>query len=82
MLKMVKCDSNVSLKVDRVLVLVNGWEYFLEKTDKDDIAFGLVCGFEDELGSVYLPEIKPYIVSEAAPDVHDTLPAIGWEWKE
>lgn len=80
---MVNCDCpEMKLKVERVFILANGWEYFLEKTDKDEIAFGLVCGFEDELGSVYLPEVKPYIISEAANDLSDVLPAMGWEWKD
>jgi hypothetical protein len=75
-------NPKIKLNVDRVLVLTNGWEYFLEKPAKNGIAFGLVCGFEDELGSVYLPEIAPYIISEAIGNMNNALPAIGWEWKD
>lgn len=80
---MVKSDDpKVKLKVDRVFVLTNGWEYFLEKPDKNGIAFGLVCGYEDELGDVYLPEVSPYIISEASGTLEDALPAMDWEWKD
>jgi len=74
--------SDMKIKVESVHVLVNGWEYFLEKPNKDGVAFGLVCGFEDELGSVYLPEIKPHILSSANLDCTDAIPAPGWEWAD
>lgn len=80
---MVNSDNpKMQLKVDRVLVLINGWEYFLEKPNKDGIAFGLVCGYEDELGTVYLPEVNPYIIAESCGMLEDALPAIDWEWKD
>lgn len=80
---MVKDDCpQCKLKVEFVAVLCHGWEYFLEKPNKDGVAFGLVCGFEDELGSVYLPEIEPYIVSKASEDCSDAFPAPGWHWAD
>lgn len=80
---MVNSDMpSMKLKVEKVFVLRNGWEYFLEKPEKSGVAFGLVCGFEDELGSVYLPEIKPYIVSSGNADLSDCLPAPGWHWED
>ena len=80
---MVKSDCpQCKLKVEEVHVLINGWEYFLEKPNKDEIAFGLVCGYEDELGSVWLPEIREFIVSSANADLSDALPAPGWHWED
>lgn len=70
------------VKVENMYVLSNGWEYFLEKANKAGIAFGLVCGFEDELGDVFVPEIQPYIVSSANKECTDALPAPGWYWED
>ena len=79
---MVKSDNpSIKLKVAQMHVISNGWEYFLEKPNKDGVAFGLVCGFEDELGDVYIPEIKPHIVSSAKADMSDALPAPNWTWE-
>lgn len=80
---MVKNDCpQCKLKIVDVFMLFNGWEYFLEEENKDRVAFGLVCGFEDELGSVYVPEVEPHIVSKAQADVSDALPAPGWHWAD
>lgn len=80
---MVKSNNpKVKLKVDRVLVLKNGWEYFLEKADENGIAFGLVCGFENEMGDVYLPELSPYIISQSSGTLRDSLPAMNWIWED
>ena len=55
--------GNTVLKVVQYIILANGWEYYItEKPDKDGIFFALVCGFETELGSVHIDEIKPYIM--------------------
>jgi hypothetical protein len=62
------------------IILKNGWEYFVtdNKFDKDTVQC-LVMGFETELGDVYLPEIKPYIVSHTN-NLSEVIAAIGWEW--
>jgi hypothetical protein len=63
----------------------NLWEYYvLDENEKDDdIQFCLVRGFEQELGDVYMPEIKPYIsvrVKVTEKNYHEIMPAIGYEW--
>jgi hypothetical protein len=70
------------LKVAAIHVTRNGWEYFQEGgADSDGIAFGLVCGFEDELGSFSIEEIAPYVTATAEGDnLKDCLPAPGWRW--
>lgn len=62
------------------IILKNGWEYYVtdEKFDKDTIMC-VVMGFETEAGDVYMPEIKPYIVSRTR-DLNDLAPAEGYEW--
>ena len=64
------------------IILKNGWEYFVtnNKFDKDTVQC-LVMGFETELGDVYLPEIKPYIVSRTR-NLNDLMPATGWQWSK
>lgn len=62
------------------IILKNGWEYYVtnNKFNKDTVQC-LVMGFETELGDVYLPEIKPYIVSRTR-DLAGLAAADGWEW--
>lgn len=78
--KMVRGDQK--LLVSKIYVTRNGWEFFQEKdADSDGIAFGLVCGFEDELGDFSVEEIKPHVVTSAAgSDLMECLPAPGWRW--
>lgn len=58
----------------------NFWEYYLtdDRHDKDTVRC-LVMGFEIELGDVYLPEIKPHLLS-ATKNLKEVAPATGWEW--
>lgn len=69
------------LNVIEHIILKNGWEYYVtdDKHDKDTIRC-LVMGFETELGDVYMPEIKPYMVSRTR-DLSDLAPASGWQWE-
>lgn len=63
-------------------MLANGWEYYVtEKVGKDGIGFGLVCGFVDELGSFYMPELQPYLISSSQ-DLSEVMPAPGCTWQE
>ena len=65
------------------IILRNGWEYYLEEADKDGVAFGYVMGFANEWGSVYLPEIKPYIVSIArGKELDYIMPPVGFLWED
>jgi hypothetical protein len=62
------------------IILKNGWEYYVtdDKHDEDTIRC-VVMGFETEMGDVYLPEIKPYVVSRTR-NLNEVMPATGWKW--
>ena len=81
MREMKRAGSESTLKVERVVILKNFWEYFLEAPDKDGVSFGFVMGFADELGYVSLDEIAPYAISTASgKELNEVLPASGWNW--
>ena len=68
------------------IILKNMWEYYIladEDGDEPDseIKYALVMGFEDEIGSVSMSEIKPYIVSRIT-DLSDIMPATGYKWEK
>lgn len=71
------------LRVTRHIVLKNMWEYYVtdDRFDADTVRC-LVVGFETELGDVYLPEIKPYIISDTKSEglPEGLMAAPGWEW--
>ena len=69
--------------VHQHIILKNFWEYYLGETDKDGVAFGYVMGIENEWGSVYLPEIEPYIVGKAREnDLWHIMPPEGYYWED
>tara|TARA_Y100000590_G_scaffold147747_2_gene169698 strand:+ start:4051 stop:4365 length:315 start_codon:yes stop_codon:yes gene_type:complete len=69
--------------VHQHIILKNFWEYYLGETDKDGVAFGYVMGIENEWGSVYLPEIEPYIIGQArANDLWHIMPPEGYYWED
>lgn len=58
----------------------NFWEYYITDNKYDEnIVQCLVMGFETELGDVYLPEVKPYLIS-VTKNLKQVAPAQGWEW--
>jgi hypothetical protein len=81
-------DSSEPFAVAQHIILRNFWEYYLEATDKDGIAFGYVMGFENEWGSVSMDEIKPHIISIARNDgtttdsLADVMPPQGYHWED
>jgi len=79
-MKVMKSKYGTTINVTEHIILRNGWEYYVtdDKHDKDTIRC-VVMGLETEMGDVYLPEIKPYIVSRTR-DLNDLAPAEGWEW--
>ena len=79
-MKAMKSKYGTTINVTEHIILRNGWEYYVtdDKHDKDTIRC-VVMGLETEMGDVYLPEIKPYIVSRTR-DLSDLAPAEGWEW--
>lgn len=63
------------------VTMANGWEYyFLDPMPKRQ-PMALVLGFEDEMGSVDMEELKPHLSSYATgAELNDIAPATGWEW--
>ena len=67
------------LEVIRHIMTKNMWEYYLEEPDENGIAFGVVMGFDTELGYVDMAEIAPYIIS-STDNMDELMPASGWNW--
>lgn len=69
------------LKVIEHIILKNFWEYYVidAETNTNDVKLCFVMGFENEMGDVYLPEIKPYIISKTK-DLESIAPATDYEW--
>ena len=71
-----------TFEVHQHIILKNFWEYYLGETNKDGVAFGYVMGFENEWGSVYMPEIEPYILSKTTGScLNDIMPPEGYYWE-
>ncbi len=81
----VMVKDGVELRIVEHIILKNMWEYYVTDFQPDpeqpDVIHALVMGFETEMGDVYLPEIKPYIISRTK-DLHTIFPAEGWRWKD
>tara|TARA_Y100000004_G_scaffold188589_2_gene242948 strand:+ start:206 stop:490 length:285 start_codon:yes stop_codon:yes gene_type:complete len=76
-------EGSQTFAVTQHIILRNGWEYYLEEADNDGVAFGFVMGLENEWGSVYLPEIEPYIVSIAKGSMLDEIMSpYGYCWED
>ena len=76
-------DSKHPFAVYQHIILRNGWEYYLEKENKDGIAFGYVMGFHNEWGCVYLPELEDHVVSRVKGVVLDEImPPEGYYWED
>ena len=67
------------VEVTRHIMTKNMWEYYLEEPDENGIAFGVVMGFDTELGYVDMEEIAPYIIS-STDNMEELMPASGWNW--
>jgi len=77
--------GNLKLDVVEHIILRNMWEYYVladEAGDKpdSDIKYALVMGFNDEIGTVSLSEIKPHVISRTS-NLDDIMPADGYEWE-
>lgn len=80
MRKMKNIQTGTEINVVEHFILRNLWEYYItDEQVQNDCAFALVMGYETELGDVYLPEVKDYIISRTK-NLTDLLPATGWEW--
>lgn len=70
------------LNIVEHIILRNFWEYYVtdqKHTDNENIKTCLVIGFETEIGDVYIPEIKPYIITRTK-KLNEVMPAVGWNW--
>lgn len=69
------------LEIEQWYITKNGWEYYVIKDSEntDTIKLCLVLGFETEMGSVYIPEIKPYLLNSTK-KLNEIAPAPGWQW--
>ena len=46
-----------------------------------DIKYALVMGFNDEIGTVSMSEIKPHVFTRTS-DLDELLPASGYQWAD
>ena len=82
---MIKGD--LKLNVVEHIMTTNMWEYYILANEPDthapdpDIVYALVMGFEDEIGTVSMSEIKPYIMSRTT-NINDLFPATGYQWSD
>lgn len=87
MRRMIHEDNGTVLKVIKHIMLRNFWEYYIladepRSARNEDTAFALVMGDYTELGSVYLPEIEPYVISRTAELSNGVAPATGYRWAD
>jgi len=69
-----------TIKVIEHIMLTNMWEYYIiDAADDNGIAFALVLGNCDEMGSVSMDEIEPYIISRTT-NLDEVMPAPRWQW--
>jgi len=79
--------GNLKLDVVEHIILRNMWEYYILATEDEDsipnadIRYALVMGFEDEIGTVSMSEIKPHVISRTT-DLNEIMPAAGYEWEK
>lgn len=75
--------GGIKLKVVEHIILKNLWEYFVceSPTNTDDVKLCLVMGFENEIGDVNIPEIRPYIVLRTK-NLQEVMPAAGYQWEK
>ena len=87
MRRMIK--GNLKLDVVEHIILRNMWEYFVLSDEGEsglvasepDIVYALVMGFNDEIGTVSLSEIKPYVISRTS-RLDEIMPASGYQWED
>jgi hypothetical protein len=80
-----KSDKTSKVKIDRIIITKNFWEYFIldMKTNIEDpnIVYAIVYGNECEMGLVDLNELKPYIVVDTNITKRTEIsPPPGWVW--
>jgi len=86
MRKMTKGDANITLRVVEHIMLKNMWEYYILEDEQgedpdSDVKYALVMGDYDEIGTVSLSEIEPYIISRTT-NLNSLFPASGYQWAD
>jgi len=82
---MIHTETKRKYQVEQHLITRNFWEYYVIKdpNNSDDIKFCYVMGIESEFGDVYIPEIKPYVLSQSkVTPTKEIMPPIGFMWIE
>ena len=85
---MVHQDSGSILKVVKHVILRNFWEYYILATEDEDsipnadIRYALVMGDYDEIGTVSMSEIEPYVISQTTELADGVAPATGYRWAD
>ena len=82
-MRQLKLSSGRKVKVLEHIILRNFWEYYIvdTETNTNDVKYCFVMGEENEWGDVYLPEIKPYIISRTK-DLMGVMPPAGYAWED
>jgi len=80
---MVNKKTGQEVKVVEHIIIQNFWEYYVieDERNTDEVKLCFVMGFENEMGDVYIPEIKPFIKTRTK-NLHEVMPASGFTWKE
>ena len=75
--------TEVVLEVTEHIILKNFWEYYVLEapTNTADTKLCLVCGFEEEIGDVWLPELTPYIIGRTK-NLDELLEPRSYRWME
>lgn len=80
-MRKIKNQFGTEFEVEEHLITRNMWEYYVLRDSENtaEIKLCLVMGFETEIGSVYMPEIMPYVISKTK-NLRSILPPEGCEW--
>lgn len=86
MRKMKNIDHGTEINiVELIITRGNLWEHFIsdEETCHPSLKFGVVRGFETEMGDIHIPSIEPHILSRAkGEELNHVMPAPGWMWSD
>jgi hypothetical protein len=75
--------DGIVINVVQHIIIKNFWEYYItdEETNDKDLRFGLVMGYETELGYIYMPEIAPFVITKTK-KLDEIMAASGWKWSD
>ena len=76
-----KEDPKFKLNIKYHFITSNFWEFYVtEEPDEDGIGEAFVMGFENEIGSFSMEEVKGSIVS-ITEDLGEIMPPEGFFWR-